>query len=84
MIGTDPEYFTTKNRTLSLGTSFTDSDISTARKVVVLGSSAAEGIFGTTDAVGRPVLLDGIQFTSWGCCRPQATSPTATTPRSHR
>ena len=66
VIGTDTEYFATRNRTLAAGALFTDSDLSTAGKVVVLGSSAAQGIFGATNAVGRHVLLGGIQFTVVG------------------
>ncbi|KAA9157113.1 FtsX-like permease family protein [Amycolatopsis acidicola] len=75
VVGTDPDYFETENYELSQGSLFTDSDNTVARKVVVLGSSAAEGIFGTANAaVGKQVLLDGIQFTVVGVLKSEGTS----------
>ncbi|WP_410587024.1 ABC transporter permease [Amycolatopsis sp. lyj-23] len=64
--GTEPAYFTTTNRELAQGQLFTTEDVSTARKVVVLGPTTAESIFGTADPVGRNVLLNSIQFTVIG------------------
>src|SRR3954454_1640294 len=45
--GTYPEYFETTNSPLAQGAAFTDEDVLAARKVVVLGSTAAESLFGT-------------------------------------
>ncbi|WP_410561841.1 ABC transporter permease [Amycolatopsis sp. cmx-4-61] len=64
--GTEPAYFTTTNRELAQGQLFTTEDVTTARKVVVLGPTTAESIFGTADPVGRNVLLNSIQFTVIG------------------
>ncbi|GAA1992855.1 ABC transporter permease [Amycolatopsis minnesotensis] len=67
--GTDPAYFTTTNRALAQGAAFTAADLASASKVVVLGTTAAQGIFGTEQAVGRKVLLNSIQFTVTGVLR---------------
>ena len=73
--GTNPEYFTTMNYELAQGSLFTDSDNTASRKVVVLGSSAAEGIFGNANtAVGKQVLLGGIEYTVVGVLKTQGSS----------
>ncbi|MFI5583918.1 ABC transporter permease [Amycolatopsis sp. NPDC051758] len=64
--GTEPAYFTTTNRELAQGQLFTAEDVTAARKVVVLGPTTAESIFGAADAVGKNVLLNSIQFTVVG------------------
>ncbi|MBE1499136.1 putative ABC transport system permease protein [Amycolatopsis lexingtonensis] len=64
--GTEPAYFTTTNRELAQGQLFTAEDVTAARKVVVLGPTTAESIFGTADPVGKNVLLNSIQFTVVG------------------
>ena len=64
--GTEPAYFTTTNRDLAQGSLFTSEDVTAARKVVVLGPTTAESIFGTSDPVGKNVLLNSIQFTVIG------------------
>jgi putative ABC transport system permease protein len=64
--GTEPAYFTTTNRELAQGQLFSAEDVTAARKVVVLGPTTAESIFGSTDAVGKNVLLNSIQFTVVG------------------
>lgn len=66
MLGTEPAYFTTTNRGVSDGSLFTDADVTAARKVVVLGSTTAQSIFGAAESVGKNVLLNGIQFTVVG------------------
>jgi putative ABC transport system permease protein len=40
--------------------------VTTARKVVVLGSTAAQSLFGAIEPVGKNVLLNSIQFTVVG------------------
>ncbi|EOD67510.1 ABC transporter permease [Amycolatopsis vancoresmycina] len=64
--GTEPAYFTTTNRELAQGQLFTAEDVTAARKVVVLGPTTAESIFGTADPVGKNLLLNSIQFTVIG------------------
>ncbi|QWF79885.1 ABC transporter permease [Amycolatopsis sp. CA-230715] len=72
--GTDPAYFTTTNRALAQGAAFTAEDLAAARKVVVLGAAAAQGIFGTEQPVGKKVLLNSIQFTVTGVLQTRGTA----------
>ena len=64
--GTEPAYFTTTNREIADGQLFTSEDVTSARKVVVLGPTTATAIFGTQEPVGKNVLLNSIQFTVVG------------------
>ena len=64
--GTEPAYFTTTNREIADGQLFTSEDVTGARKVVVLGPTTAQSIFGTQEPVGKNVLLNSIQFTVVG------------------
>ncbi|WIX80151.1 ABC transporter permease [Amycolatopsis carbonis] len=64
--GTEPAYFTTTNRQIADGALFTTEDVTQARKVVVLGPTTAQALFGTEEPVGKNVLLNSIQFTVVG------------------
>ncbi|GAA4541531.1 ABC transporter permease [Amycolatopsis samaneae] len=65
--GTEAAYFTTTNRAIADGALFGDEDVASARKVVVLGPTTAQALFGTAEsAVGKNVLLNSIQFTVLG------------------
>ncbi|MFD8497147.1 ABC transporter permease [Amycolatopsis sp. NPDC059657] len=64
--GTEPAYFTTTNRVIADGALFTAEDVTAARKVVVLGPTTAQSIFGSAEPVGQRVLLNSIQFTVIG------------------
>ncbi|MEU4669180.1 ABC transporter permease [Amycolatopsis sp. NPDC023774] len=64
--GTEPAYFTTTNRQIADGALFTTEDVTQARKVVVLGPTTAQALFGTAEPVGKNVLLNSIQFTVVG------------------
>ncbi|HWD05362.1 MAG TPA: ABC transporter permease [Amycolatopsis sp.] len=64
--GTEPAYFTTTNRQVADGALFSAEDVTQARKVVVLGPTTAQSLFGTAEPVGKNVLLNGIQFTVIG------------------
>jgi putative ABC transport system permease protein len=72
--GTEPAYFTTTNREIADGSLFTGEDVTAARKVVVLGPTTAESIFGTAEPVGRNVLLNSIQFTVVGVLQAKGSS----------
>jgi putative ABC transport system permease protein len=72
--GTYPAYFETSNSPVAAGSAFSDDDVKQARKVVVLGSTAAEELFGTTDPIGKPVLVNSIQFTVIGVLAPKGAS----------
>nr|WP_221472323.1 ABC transporter permease [Amycolatopsis umgeniensis] len=74
VVGTEPAYFTTTNKEIADGALFTAEDVTAARKVVVLGATAAQSIFGTAEPVGGSVLLNGIQFTVAGVLKAQGST----------
>ncbi|SFN99580.1 ABC transporter permease [Amycolatopsis rubida] len=66
VVGTEPSYFTTTNRQIADGQLFSAEDVTQARKVVVLGPTTAQSIFGAGEPVGKNVLVNSIQFTVIG------------------
>ncbi|WP_406640362.1 ABC transporter permease [Amycolatopsis sp. WGS_07] len=66
VVGTEPSYFTTTNRQVADGQLFSAEDVTQARKVVVLGPTTAQSIFGAAEPVGKNVLVNSIQFTVIG------------------
>jgi putative ABC transport system permease protein len=74
LIGTYREYFDTTNSQLARGTTFTADDVAAGRKVLVLGATAAQELFGDTDPVGKQVLANSIQFTVAGVLQAKGSS----------
>ncbi|NLG48829.1 MAG: FtsX-like permease family protein [Chloroflexi bacterium] len=67
VIGTTPEYEYVRNFRPAIGQFFTASDESAAARVVVLGSQAAEVLFGDPQlAVGESVRINRVPFTVVG------------------
>jgi putative ABC transport system permease protein len=62
LVGTYPSYFEASNSPVSDGAYFTNDDVLNARKVVVLGQSVVEDLFGDVDPIGKRVSIDGILF----------------------
>jgi putative ABC transport system permease protein len=61
IIGTTPEYLPATNTPVALGSSFTAQDVDDARRVVLLGQTAASELFGrAADAVGQTIRLGSI------------------------
>ncbi len=65
-VGTTPTYLPASNDTLARGASFTTDDVHNGRRVVVLGSTAADGLFGGVDPVGKQITVGGTLFTVVG------------------
>jgi putative ABC transport system permease protein len=59
VLETTPTVFVRK---LDKGTYFTRSDVSTGRRVAVLGASVARQLFGERDPIGRQVTVGGVRF----------------------
>jgi putative ABC transport system permease protein len=74
LLGTNPEYFSTSNSTVSNGSLFTADDVSAGRKVMILGATAAQELFNGVDPVGKPVLANSIQFTVIGVLASKGSS----------
>lgn len=62
LVGTYPSYFEASNSPVSAGAYFTNDDVLNARKVVVLGQSVVEDLFGDVDPISKRVSIDGIVF----------------------
>ena len=61
--GTSPEYFLIRNWKVASGRQLLDSDIETSAKVVLLGQTVVDKLFGTSaDAVGQIVRIKNIPF----------------------
>jgi putative ABC transport system permease protein len=56
---TTPQVFV---RSIGRGSYLTRSDVDTARRVAVLGSTIARGLFGDRDPVGQQVSIAGVRF----------------------
>jgi putative ABC transport system permease protein len=65
-VGTMPAYLPASNDTVAKGTSFTADDVKEGRRVVVLGTTAATGLFANVDPIGKQITISGTLFTVVG------------------
>ena len=72
--GESPEYFDIRQWPLLAGETFSDADVRGATKVAVLGSVAAEELFGSEDPVGEIVRIKNVPFVVIGVLTPKGTS----------
>jgi putative ABC transport system permease protein len=74
--GTTPEYFGIRSWTIGRGSLLTESDIETGNKVIVLGQTVADKLFGpNVDAVGQTVRVRAIPFIVVGVLAQKGQSP---------
>jgi putative ABC transport system permease protein len=73
-VGTVPAYTTTRSYDLSSGAMFTSSDVSKHRRVVVVGPTVAQNLFGTQDPVGQTVRVNGTTFQIVGETAPKGSN----------
>ena len=64
--GESPDYFSIRQWPLEDGAIFTEQDVRGATKVAVIGSLAAEELFGDEDPVGEIVRIKNVPFTVVG------------------
>jgi putative ABC transport system permease protein len=62
VIGTTPEYFDVRSLTIERGVPFSAQDVAERRRVVVIGSTIVEELFGASDPLGERLQLRGIAF----------------------
>lgn len=67
VLDTTPHVFV---RDLGRGGYLTRSDVDTARRVAVLGSAVAEGLFGDREPVGQQITIAGVRFRVVGVFAP--------------
>jgi putative ABC transport system permease protein len=65
-VGTYPGYVAASNFTIAKGSLFTDDDVTDSRKVVVIGSTVAEELFGNVDPLSKQIAVSGKLFTVVG------------------
>ncbi|MDD7967407.1 ABC transporter permease [Actinomycetospora lemnae] len=71
IIGSTPSYFPGANVQLGTGRTYTEADVTAGRKVVLLGRTVADELFGIgSDPVGRDVLVRGVPFDVIGTLAP--------------
>ncbi|GAA2842341.1 ABC transporter permease [Crossiella cryophila] len=74
LIGTRPGYFEITNSPIGSGAAFTEADVTEARKVVVIGQTVAQEVFGGTDPLGLSLQLNNIPFTVVGVLAPKGAT----------
>ncbi len=74
--GTTPEFFGIRNWTIEHGAFFGPEDVETSAKVIVLGRTVSEHLFGAdADPVGRQVRIRGVPFVVVGLLQRKGQSP---------
>ena len=74
MVGTTPDFTTVRDLKIGSGRNFTDAENTTAEKVVVLGSTLATQLFGTTDPIGQYLYVNNVQVAVIGVMAPKGLS----------
>lgn len=72
--GESPDYFAIRQWGIESGATFTDQDVRSAAKVAVLGSTAAQELFGDQDPIGEIVRIQNAPFTVIGLLKPKGAS----------
>ncbi|MFG2074484.1 ABC transporter permease [Nonomuraea maritima] len=75
-VGTYPSYFEAVNKPVDQGTYFFNDDVLAARKVVVIGRTVAEALFGSADPVGERISVSGVPFTVVGVLKETGSTGT--------
>jgi putative ABC transport system permease protein len=76
VVGTSPDYFIARNWSVGSGANISDSDVETGNKVVVLGQTVVQQLFGhSADPIGHVVRLRGVPFTVIGVMTVKGQSP---------
>jgi len=74
--GTTPEYFSIRAWTLARGALIADSDVDNGAKVLVLGQTVADRLFGVgVDPIGRTLRLRSVPFVVVGLLQRKGQSP---------
>ncbi|GIH50778.1 putative ABC transport system permease protein [Microbispora rosea] len=74
LVGTYPSYFETSNKPVAKGAYFYNDDVLAARKVVVIGQTVADDLFGTVDPLGKQITVSGVPFTVVGVLKEAGSS----------
>jgi putative ABC transport system permease protein len=72
--GTYPSYFQASDSPIASGRYLSNSDVTSARKVLVIGATTATDLFGTANPVGQSVDVAGVPFTVVGVLQTKGSS----------
>ena len=72
--GVSPAFFNIRSWTLAQGVCFTDRDVATSAKVVILGNTVAEELFGAVSPVGQRIRILNVPFRIIGVLAAKGTS----------
>jgi putative ABC transport system permease protein len=75
VVATDPDYFVAHEWTAAEGRLFAEQEATGARKVVVLGATVAENLFGDEDPVGREIRIRATPFEVIGVMARKGQNP---------
>ncbi|HTQ46187.1 MAG TPA: ABC transporter permease [Polyangiaceae bacterium] len=79
LTGSSPEFFDIRNWTIGKGSLFADSDVQGASKVIVLGATVSDKLFGEgADPVGKTVRIRSVPFLVVGLLQRKGQSPMGT------
>lgn len=73
--GTSPDYFDIRSWKVAAGVPMTATDIESRAKVLLLGNTAAEKLFGASDPIGQLVRVKGVPFQVIGVLEKKGQSP---------
>jgi putative ABC transport system permease protein len=77
--GTSSEFFDVRNWVIDKGSFFGDTDLQSGAKVIVLGATVSDKLFGAgTDPVGKTVRIRAVPFLVVGLLRRKGQSPMGT------
>jgi putative ABC transport system permease protein len=76
LVGTTPAYAQTRNEQIAQGTMFTSADVRAHKRVVVLGPTVVENLFGGSDPVGQSVNIGGATFQVIGVTKAKGSNGT--------
>jgi putative ABC transport system permease protein len=79
LTGSSPEFFDIRNWVIDKGSLFGDSDLQSGAKVIVVGATVADKLFGEgTDPVGKTVRIRAVPFLVVGLLQRKGQSPMGT------
>ena len=79
LTGTSPEFFDVRNWTIDRGSLFGDQDLESGAKVIVLGATVSDKLFGPgVDPVGKTVRIRAVPFLVVGLLERKGQSPMGT------
>ncbi|MDH2430381.1 ABC transporter permease [Sphaerisporangium sp. TRM90804] len=74
LVGTYPSYFEASNKPVAEGSYFFNDDVLAARKIIVIGRTVAENLFGSVDPLGKRITVAGVPFTVVGVLKESGSS----------